>query len=167
MASLAPLMVKNYFALGAGSSSIVETVFGIGMFAGGLILSRRGGFKKKQYTMFFSALLVGITLTLGGFVPVSRFIPYVILCGIQGIVGPFMMTTTMVIFQTNFKPELLGRIMSLMFTVITLVAPVGLLIATPIIETRGIEIWLRISGIALIGLAACGMLYPKLRKVEV
>ncbi len=53
-----PLLVKDYFNLGAFELSLIEAMFSIGMIAGGLVLGAWGGFKKKILT-----ILVGI---LGG-----------------------------------------------------------------------------------------------------
>lgn len=164
MGSLYPLMTNNYFQLGAVSASLVESVFAVGLLIGGVIVSTWGGFKKKQYTILFSNLLLGVTMLLAGLVPKNGFILFVILSGIMGIAGTLFNAIYTAILQIRIRPEVLGRVFSFVMSLMLIGTPVGILLAAPIAETIGIENCFFVLGVILTVLSITMFFVPTIRK---
>ena len=158
--TLFPLMTSNYFGLQPFHASIVETLFSVGMLIGGIALSIWGGFEKKQYTVIFSILLFGAFLTISGIVPVSMFYVFVILSCLMGFTIPLFNGTLMAMLQIKIAPEKLGRVFSIITSMMLVATPLGLLLGAPIAEKIGVNIWLLLSGLLII-LVSIGVLFFK------
>lgn len=154
--TLFPLITSNYFHLEPIHASIVETLFSVGMLVGGVLLATWGGFKKKQYTAIVSIAGFGICIAVAGMLPVNAFTIFVILSGIMGIATPLFNGTLIAMIQLKIEPEKLGRVFSIITSLMLVATPVGLLFSAPIAEKIGINIWFIISGI-LIMLVSIGV----------
>ena len=158
--TLFPLMTSNYFGLQPFHASIVETLFSVGMLIGGIALSIWGGFKKKQYTVIFSILLFGAFLTISGIVPVSMFYLFVVLSCLMGFTIPLFNGTLMAMLQIKIAPEKLGRVFSIITSMMLVATPLGLLLGAPVAEKIGVNIWLLVSGLLII-FVSIGVLFFK------
>jgi DHA3 family macrolide efflux protein-like MFS transporter len=56
--------------------------------------------------------------------------------------------------QETTAPDMMGKVMSLIMTTMTLAMPVGLLLAGPVSEAIGVTAWYRWSGAAIIAVGA-------------
>lgn len=154
--SLFSLITSNYFKLQPFHASIIEVGFAVGMFIGGATMTLWSGFKKKQYTILFSALIFSVGLLLSGLVPSSMtgYVLFIICSAIMGVTVPFFSGIYMVILQTTIKPELLGRVFAFVNSIMLLGTPVGLIISAPVAEAIGVQNLFVISG-GLILIATC------------
>ena len=70
--SLMPILVTKYFGLGALQLGWLESVWGIGVVVGGLVLSAWGGFKRRVVTSLLGIIGMGIGTLIVGLSPVAR-----------------------------------------------------------------------------------------------
>lgn len=150
IASMYPLITRNYFGLEAIHISIVEVAFSIGMLFGGIAMAKEIGLKKKQYTILITMIIFAIALIASGIVPASMFYLFVILTLIMGLMGPFFEGLYTVILQTKIEPQKQGRVFSIVFSLMQLAIPIGLFFTAPIAEKIGVEKVFIISGILII-----------------
>ena len=139
IASMYPLITKNYFRLEAIYVSIVEVLFSIGMLVGGIAMAKEVGFRKKQYTMLVAMLIFAVALITSGLIPNSMFWMFVFLTFVMGSMGPFFEGLYTVILQTKIEPQKQGRVFSIVMSFMQLATPIGLFLVAPIAEQIGVE----------------------------
>jgi len=71
--SLLPLLVSQHFSGDAAQLSLLEAVAGVGIVAGGLILSVWGGFRRKIYTTMLGMIILGLSFVVLGLTPGGLF----------------------------------------------------------------------------------------------
>ena len=150
IASMYPLITKNYFRLEAIHVSIVEVLFSIGMLVGGIAMAKEVGFRKKQYTILVAMLIFAVALIASGLIPNSMFWMFVFLTFVMGSMGPFFEGLYTVILQTKIEPQKQGRVFSIVMSFMQLATPIGLFLVAPIAEQIGVEKMFVISGILMI-----------------
>jgi DHA3 family macrolide efflux protein-like MFS transporter len=101
-------------------------------------------------------VICGILFAVSGLLPPSQFILFVVLNGASALAGAFFNGPMMTIVQRRIAPKELGRVMALISALMSLSAPVGLVIAGPVADEIGVASWFVICGsiLALISLAA-------------
>jgi len=145
--TLLPLMVSGYFNGPPGQLGLLEGFLGLGMLAGGVILSLWGGFKRRIYTTMAGFVVLGIGLLVMGLAPAGLFV--IALAGVLviGLAVPLVDGPMMAILQATVDPNIQGRVFSLMGSLVGLAAPIGLILAGPISDWLGIQFWFLLSGI--------------------
>lgn len=164
--SLIPLMVTKEYNGGAVQLGLLDSIFGIGVIVGGLILSAWGGFKKRISTSIFGIIGIGLGILIFGSLP-SQFY-YFALAGIflLGFMQVFANGPLHAILQSTVEPGMQGRIISLIGAGATAMSPLSLLVAGPVADAFGVRTWYMIGGSACI-LAACFALFiPAVMKIE-
>ena len=66
ISALYPLMSMGYFHGTPTHASIAEIAFAGGMLAGGILLSVWGGFKNRIFSIGFSVIMMGVSITISG-----------------------------------------------------------------------------------------------------
>jgi MFS transporter, DHA3 family, macrolide efflux protein len=164
--SLMPLLVTKHFGLGPLSLGLTETFWGIGMIIGGLILGAWGGFKRKIVTSLIGVAGIGIGTLVIGTAPSGMFPLALSGMFVMGFNVVFANGPLQAIFQTVIPPEKQGRVMSLVSSLVIAVTPLSLLIAGPLSDKIGIQIWYVISGVVCILLAVAGFFIPAVMGIE-
>ena len=82
--ALYALMSMSYFGGTPYHVSITEIAYASGMLAGGMLLGVIGGLKKRIPLITASILLMGVSLTISGFLPTNGFIVFAVCCGLMG-----------------------------------------------------------------------------------
>lgn len=164
--ALAPLLITKHFGKGAIELGLMESALGVGIIAGGILLSIWGGFKKKIVTSLTGIIGLGIGVMLVGFAPANLFILAVAGHVIMGLMIPVTNGPIGALMQSVVRPDMQGRVMSLLHSGATAITPLALLIAGPFSDALGIRVWFWAGGIvcALIGLAA--FFVPAIMSVE-
>jgi DHA3 family macrolide efflux protein-like MFS transporter len=101
--TLLPLLVKDHFGGGAQEFGWMESSFGIGVVAGGLVLSIWGGFKRKIVTSQVGVVGIGIAHIMLGVTPETLFAVALVSIFISG----FMMSfngAAYAVLQTTIAP---------------------------------------------------------------
>jgi DHA3 family macrolide efflux protein-like MFS transporter len=75
--------------------------------------------------------------------------------------GPFF-----ALIQSTVEPDMQARIFSLLSSVGTGIAPLGLMIAGPIADRIGIQAWFLLGGILCIVMAVTGLFIPAVMNME-
>jgi DHA3 family macrolide efflux protein-like MFS transporter len=164
--SLLPLMVKDYFGGGAIHLSWVESAMGAGMILGGVLLSLWGGFSRKIFTSLVGLMGMGAgTLTLA-LAPSSAIFLAVAGALLVGFMTPMTMGPFFAVIQSTVEPDMQARIFSLLSSVGTGIAPLGLMIAGPVADRVGIQAWFLLGGILCILMAVTGLFIPAVMNME-
>jgi DHA3 family macrolide efflux protein-like MFS transporter len=164
--ALTPLLITKHFGKGAIELGLMQSVMGVGIIAGGVLLSIWGGFKRKIVTTMTGIIGLGVGVMLVGLAPSNLFILALagnVTLGLMihianGPVGAMM--------QTIVRPDMQGRVMSLLNSGATAIAPLGLLIAGPFSDWLGIRVWFWAGGILCVLIAATAFFIPIIMNVE-
>lgn len=148
--TLLPLMVKGYFNGTAWHNGIVQTLFSTGMLTAAMIIGITGGLKKQFLMISLSTCLLGICSLIGGILPANLFWVFCIVVFIMGTTGMGFNIPFTSYIQRTVPAENLGKVISLVTSVMSFAAPVGMFIAGPISETIGVSNWMICAGIVMI-----------------
>lgn len=164
--TLTPLLVTQHFNGNAVQLSLVESVFGIGVISGGVLLSAWGGFKKRIITTLTSIIGMGLAILLIAIAPANLF--NLALAGMlmAGFMNPIANGSITAIMQTNVKPEMQGRVFTTLNSLANAMSPISMLIAAPVAELVGIQGWFYIGGIGCILLGLLGFTNSHLMEIE-
>ncbi len=164
--SLMPLLVTKYFQKGAMEFGLINSVSGFGIILGGVLLSVWGGFKKKIVTSMVGIIGIGIGIAGIALVPANLFVLAMISVGISTAMMPFANGPLGAIMQAKVRPDMQGRVMSLVNSAATAMSPLGLLIAGPVSDVIGIRSWYLIAGLATIVMGLLGFSLPAVMHIE-
>ncbi|MEM5773657.1 MAG: MFS transporter [Anaerolineaceae bacterium] len=139
--SFLPLLVTQHFNGGVWHLGLLESVSGVGMISGGLLLSIWGGFKRRIWNTIVAVGVLGFTILLIGSAPASAF-PFVVgLVFIRGMSGTVMDGSIISIMQGIIRPDMQGRVFSLLLMAGGITSPLGLMVAGPVAERFGVQSW--------------------------
>ena len=144
----------------------LNTTLGLGFITGGVLLSTWGGFKRRIYTAISGIAGMAIGTLLMALAPADRYWLAVAGIAIFGILNPIANGPFMAVIQAVVAPEMQGRFFTVMNTVSQGMAPLGLLMAGPVADTFGVQIWFLIGSIGLLVISALFFLIPSLRHLE-
>lgn len=148
--TLLPLMVKGYFNGTAWHNGIVQTLFSIGMLFAALVIGVTGGLKRQFLMISISTGLLGICALIGGILPTHLFWVFCIVVFVMGTTGMGFNIPFTSYIQRTVSSENLGKVISLVTSVMSFAAPVGLFIAGPISEIIGVSNWMICAGIVMV-----------------
>lgn len=124
---LFPLMTLNHFSGTAFQISLIEVVWGAGMLLGGAILGLKKIKWNKIILINLSYVILGLTFSLSGALPVKGYSWFVILTTLGGIASSLYFGMFNTVIQTNIKPSALGRVFSMFMSVSLLPSMIGIL----------------------------------------
>lgn len=169
-----PLMTSDYFQGTAYEASSVELLYSAGMMLGTFVINRFGN--KLQYNAICTALIglfgLGSTTLISGFLPKSdvAFWIFAFMCFGMGISAVFYNIPYIAYMQETIPSKYHGRAFSLLNTIISLTMPLGLLVAGPVSEIKGIQFWFGFSGIMIVSItliAVCVLVKKHLYTVRI
>jgi DHA3 family macrolide efflux protein-like MFS transporter len=164
--SLLPLLVTEHFGGGASELATLEGAFGLGVILGGLMLGVWGGFKRNVYTSLLAIFVIGAAFVLLGFVPSSMFAAAVGLLFFSGGGAALTDGPLTALLQKTIAPEMQGRVFMLFGSLIAVTSPIGLIIAGPVSDKVGIQVWYLLAGLAVMGFAIWAALTPAIVHIE-
>jgi len=164
--SLLPLMVKNYFGGSAIHLSWVESAMGAGMIIGGALLGIWGGFSRKILTSLVGLMGMGAGTLILALAPASAIFLAVGGALLVGIMTPITMGPFFAVIQSTVDPDMQARVFSLLSSVGTGIAPLGLIVAGPVSDQVGIQAWFLLGGILCIFMAVTGFFIPAVMNME-
>jgi DHA3 family macrolide efflux protein-like MFS transporter len=164
--ALMPILVSEYFQGGALQLGYIESAFGFGMIAGGLVLGTWGGFKKRIMTSMLGLIGLGIGFGMIGLVPSNLFWLGVASAFLAAAMIPMVNGPVHAILQSTVEPEMQGRVFTLVGSLGSAMAPLGLIIAGPVADLIGVQSWYVIGGVACILMALVGYSMPALMNIE-
>jgi DHA3 family macrolide efflux protein-like MFS transporter len=164
--ALTPLLITKHFGKGALEFGLMDSAWGFGVIAGGLILGAWGGFKKKVATAMMGIIGIGIGVVVVGLAPSTAFGLALAGMAFAGVMNPITNGPLDALLQTIVRPDMQGRVMSLVASGATAMTPLGLLIAGPISDVIGIRAWYWIAGLLTLLMGAAGFFIPAVMNVE-
>ncbi len=164
--TLTPLLVTQHFSGGAIQLSLVESIFGIGVIAGGLLLSTWGGFKKKILTSLSGIIGMGTGMLFIAIAPSDQFKLALAGMFITGFMNPIANGSLTAIMQANVKAEMQGRVFTTLNSTASAMTPIAMLIAAPVANTVGIQGWFYIGGLGCVIMGLLGISNPSMMKIE-
>lgn len=163
--ALFPLMSMEYFGGDGRYAAAAEITFAGGMLLGGVVLGLWGGFKKKTHTLALSIMLMGGALLVSGLLPRHAFPLFAALCIVMGFSGPLYGVYN-VLIQQHIPPELLGRVFSLMMSLMSVAMPLGLMLSGIFANQVGVHTWFALSGGLILLLALPTLLLPAIKSID-
>ena len=164
--SLLPLLISDHFGGTEVQLALINSIMGVAMLVGGLILSIWGGFKRRILTSFMGLLVSGFAIALIGFTPGNLFWLAAVGFGLSMLMLPMINGPVRAVMQSQVAPEVQGRVFSLVRTGTGLVMPIGLLIAGPVADWIGIQSWYIFGGIIMALSGIIGFMTPAMRNFE-
>lgn len=164
--SMMPLLVTDIFGGGATEFALIESVFGVGILIGGLVLTAWGGFRKKTKTIISSLILCGFGFLIVWIASGTQF--YI------GMLGTFVFAFSVSIvaasigaLQKSVIPiDIQGRVFTLIRSATNAMPALGLTIAGPITESIGIKSWYLAGGLIFILVGVSAGLIRDVRDIE-
>lgn len=150
LGTLLPLMVKQYFYGTAWHNGIVQTLFSSGMLIAAMIIGFTGGLKKQFLMISISTSLLGVCALIGGILPAHLFWVFCIVVFAMGAMGMGFNIPFNSYIQRTVPAENLGKVISLVTSVMSFGAPVGMFIAGPVSEIIGVSNWMVCAGVIMI-----------------
>jgi MFS transporter, DHA3 family, macrolide efflux protein len=150
MGTLLPLMVREYFNGTAWHNGIVQTLFSSGMLIAALIISITGGIKKQFLMISAGIFALGICSLIGGMLPPSAFWLLCTVVFIMGTTGMLSNIPFIAYIQKTIPQENLGKVISLVTSVMSFAAPIGMFVAGPASSLIGISSWMICAGILML-----------------
>lgn len=164
--TLMPLMVTQHFKGGVWQLSLLESVLGIGIVAGGLTLGVWGGFKNRIYTSLIGIAGLGFGVFVFGMAPARWFWLGVAGFAVVGFMSSFANGPLHAIMQSKIEPEMQGRVFSLINSMCTMMMPISLLIAAPVAELFGLQVWYWAGGLLVMLVALWAFLVPSINSLD-
>jgi MFS transporter, DHA3 family, macrolide efflux protein len=164
--SLMPLVVTQEYHGGVLQLGLVDSLFGVGIIIGGLVLSAWGGFKKRIITCMLGVLGMAVGILVFGMLPSSWF--YAALSGVflMGAMNTFANGPLNAILQAAVDPDKQGRVFSLLGAGASAMSPLSLMVAGPVSDWLGVRTWFIIGGCACILMAIGGLFIPAIMNIE-
>jgi DHA3 family macrolide efflux protein-like MFS transporter len=164
--SLLPLVVTKHFNGEAIQLATLESLSGIGVIAGGLVLSAWGGFKRRVLTAMTGVIGLGLGCLIMGLLPPSAFTFAVVAMFIVGFVNPITNGPLLAAVQAVVAPDMQGRVFSLISSLAAATSPIGLLIAGPVSDWLGPQAWFIIGGIVTLLTGITAFFIPAVMRFE-
>lgn len=164
--SLLPILVTKHFHGEALQFATLNTTLGLGFIIGGVLLGVWGGFKRRIYTTVAGVAGMSIGTLLIALAPSDGYWMAVAGIAIFGILNPIANGPFMAIMQSVVAPEMQGRFFTVLNTMSQGMAPLGLLLAGPVADAFGVQIWFLIGSIGLLVISGIFFFTPSLRHLE-
>lgn len=148
--SLLPLFVKNFFQGTAWQSALVQTAFATGMLLGALVIGITGGLKRRFLMIASANILLGVSALLAGGLPASWFGVFCGLVVVMGMSGMGFNIPFTAYIQQSVPAHHLGKVIAFITSMMSLAAPIGMMIAGPATAFFGINRWMMGAGITMI-----------------
>lgn len=163
---LLPLLTVQHFGGGALEYAALESLAGVGMIVGGIALGIWGGTSRKIVTCMAATGMCGLGVGLIGFLPPSGYVWALFGCLLIGLTLPVINGTIVAIMQKGIRVDMQGRVLAILGAGVSAMSPVGLLLAGPISEYVGIQVWFVLGGVVMVITALGSMFIPSLMHME-
>jgi len=144
----------------------LESTQGIGLLAGGLLLSVWGGFKRRILTSLGGIIGVGAGILLVGLAPANMYTVALVGMALCGVMLSLANGPMFAIFQSSIEPEIQGRIFTVIGSVASAMSPLGMAISAPIGEYLGVRTWFFLAGALTILMGMVGLMIPAIMQIE-
>jgi MFS transporter, DHA3 family, macrolide efflux protein len=149
---LTPLMVVRTFGDDVWRLTVNELAFGVGMLAGGVLISTWGGFRDRMRMLVATSFAFGVLSVAMGLSGDILGLPgsFAVYLGFMILIGvgvAFFSTTTTTLLQEQVEAEVQGRVFGLVGIVLAVAMPFGMLLFGPLADTISVEWILVLTGL--------------------
>lgn len=164
--SLLPLLVTQHFGQGVIQLGWLQGLWGLGIVLGGALLGAWGGFKRRIYTSQLGLVGLGLAFGLMGSLPPAGF-TFALACTLLGgLMLPLSNGAFWAVMQATVDPARQGRVFALVISLASAMAPLGLLLAGPLVDKYGVPLWYLVAGGLCVFIGAFGLMIPAVRNLE-
>lgn len=160
VSALFPLMTISHFGGDKFEMSVVEIAWGVGMLVGGGLLGIVKPSIPKPIIIAAMQIIMGLTFVISGWLPSNGFLLFVGLTGIGGLTASLYSASFMTTIQEEVQANVLGRVLSLFFSVALIPSIVGLLSTGFVANSIGINLTFIILGFLIVGVGVFSFLTP-------
>jgi DHA3 family macrolide efflux protein-like MFS transporter len=164
--ALMPLLVTKHFGLGALEFGLMDSAWGFGVIIGGLVLGAWGGFKRKVATSMMGIIGIGLGVTIVGLSPANMYWLAIGGMAFSGIMNPITNGPLFALVQSTVRPDMQGRVMSLIMSAATAMTPLSLMVAGPLSDAIGIRTWFWFGGLICLLMGIGAFFVPAIMNVE-
>jgi len=163
---LLPLLVTKHFGGTALHLGWLQSASGIGLVAGGLVLSTWGGFRRKTMTTYVGAGLQGLALALLGATPSSAFVVALAAMVANGLFNALYNGSAFALLQATVPPQMQGRVFTLNGSIVQAAYPISLAILGPAVGLIGIRAWYIGGGLLVFAVCFAALFLPSIARLE-
>jgi DHA3 family macrolide efflux protein-like MFS transporter len=164
--SLLPLLITKHFRGDALQLGWINSAWGMGLIAGGVLLSVWGGFRTRIFTSLLGLIGMGVGFLLVGLAPPGAFPLALGAMLLAGIMNPLGNGPLSAILQSVVAPDMQGRVFMIVGSFAQLAAPLGLAVAGPVSDAVGVSVWFVIGGVVCMLMALVGRAVPAIVQIE-
>ncbi len=166
ISALMPIFVTNHLNGEVLKLGWLQTAFGAGVIAGGLILGVWGGFKRRILSSFAFIVVSSVATIVFSFIDIRTYWLGLAMLLIIGIDNAFINGPLNAVLQSVVARDVQGRIFSLLGSISGGMIPLGLAVSGPVTDAIGVRTVFLISGIATLVLAVAGFASRDLMTIE-
>lgn len=164
--SLLPILVTNHFKGQALHLAWFNSAHGLGVLLGGLALSVWGGFRRRIHTSLTGLLGMGVGVTLVAIAPGHLYSLALFGLFLTSFFNPIANGPLHAALQAVVKPEMQGRVFTLIGSLASLMSPVGLILAGPLADQLGVRTWFYLGAAGLLILGGGAFFIPEIIHFE-
>jgi len=164
--ALMPILVTKHFGGGAIELGALDSAFGIGVVAGGLILSAWGGFRRRVYTSLTGIVGISAAFLVLGLAPGNLFGLAVASMLFAGAMQSMANGPLMAVLQGTVAPDMQGRVFTLLQSAAMAMMPLSILVAGPVADALGVQVWYVVGGALCLLTGVGGFFIPALVHIE-
>jgi DHA3 family macrolide efflux protein-like MFS transporter len=164
--SLMPILVTDHFGGEALELGWLESAWGVGVVAGGLVLGAWGGFRRRILTSLMGLVGIGLGFLLVGLVPPSAFLLAVGGFFLAGVMNPITNGPIFSIIQASVDPGMQGRVFTLVQSMAAAATPIGMIIAGPVADALGVRLWYIVGGVGCMLMGTGSFFVPTIVHLE-
>jgi DHA3 family macrolide efflux protein-like MFS transporter len=163
---LMPVFVTEHLESDVLKLGWLDSAFGVGTIAGGLVLGVWGGFKRRMYTSIMGILIAGASMVGLGFTTVGFFLLGVTCSFLIGVGLAMGNGPIMALLQSVIAKDMQGRIFSIIGSISAAMSPLGLAVAGPLADVIGVRFLFYIAGAATIIIMIACVFIPDIMNLE-
>jgi len=161
-----PLMTLDHFMGNAFQVSLIEVLWGVGALLGGAVMGARVYKVNRVILVNLMYILIGLTFFFSGILSSGGFVFFAILTGIAGISGAVYNSAFTGLVQTYIRPDALGRVFSMFYTLSLLPSMIGLIGIGFFADNLGVATSFTVCGIIIIGIGILSFTTPSAIRVD-
>lgn len=163
---LFPLMTLNHFGGGTCEMSFIEIVWGGGALVGGAIMGMRNYNVSRIVLIDTMYLVVGASFLFSGLLPASAFYGFALFTTAAGVSSSVYNASFIAVVQSRIDSGVLGRVMSLYYSMALLPSAIGLAATGFLADRIGLTNAFVGAGAVICLLGTIGFFSPSIRQLD-
>jgi DHA3 family macrolide efflux protein-like MFS transporter len=161
-----PLLVTGHFGGGALELGWLQSAWGIGRIAGGVLLSAWGGSKRHMATSLTGTFGFVVGSLLVAIAPANAFWLALVGWAIAGAMAAPHQAGLRATQQIVVRPEVQGRVFAVSQSIFTAMAPLALAIASPLVDLWGVRPLWFVNTVIVLAVALIRRFVPAVYFIE-